>query len=48
MRGTVTQNGLTSFVRDMWNCSPGMVQTWPSKTFGNSTMSSSAVGVEGG
>ena len=45
VRGVVTQKGRTSSVKEMWNCSPGMVYTCPLNMDGNSAMIWSTVGI---
>ena len=44
-RGVLTQNGFASSVNEIWNSSPSMVLICSSKTVGNSSIISSAVGI---
>ena len=45
-RGDVTQNGLASLVKWMWNCSPSIALIMPSNTLGNSLIIESLVNME--
>ena len=46
-RGVLMQNGFASFVNEMWNSSPIMVLTCPSKILGNSFLTLSSVSGSG-
>ena len=47
VRGADTQKGFASSARRIWNFSPGITRTWPSKTEGNSAMIASVAAVGG-